>query len=123
MIDKDDDDDDDDDDDMIIIAVFLGCVIFNLRSGGPSSLFLAREAQTYFRSSLLSLRSQFIFLMWLSRGGEWYFEKRGSRKILAGSRNLGRVFDKSRSLVFAWFVFTFFESRNQFHQRVSGSDF
>lgn len=33
------DNDDDDDDDMIIIAVFLGCVIFDLRSGGPSSLF------------------------------------------------------------------------------------
>ena len=48
----------------------------------------------------------------LYRGGEWYPEKRGSRKILAGSRNLGSVFDKSRSLVFAWFVFTFFESRN-----------
>ena len=46
------------------------------------------------------------------RGGEWYLEKRGSRKILVGSRNLGSVFDKSRSLVFAWFVFTFFESRN-----------
>ena len=46
------------------------------------------------------------------RGGEWYLEKRGSRKILAGSRNLGSVFEKSRSLVFAWFVFTFFESRN-----------
>ena len=46
------------------------------------------------------------------RGGEWYLEKRGSRKILAGSRNLGSIFDKSRSLVFAWFVFTFFESQN-----------
>ena len=46
------------------------------------------------------------------RGGEWYFEKRGSRKILAGSRNLERVFDKSRSLVFAWFVLTLFEIRN-----------
>ena len=30
---------------------------------------------------------------------------------MAGSRNLGSVFDKSRSLVFAWFDFTFFESR------------
>ena len=29
------------------------------------------------------------------RGGEWYLEKRGSRKILAGSQNLGNVFDKS----------------------------
>ena len=46
------------------------------------------------------------------RGGEWYLEKRGSQKILAGSRSLGSVFDKSQSLVFAWFVFTFFESRN-----------
>ena len=25
------------------------------------------------------------------RGGEWYLEKRGSRKIFAGSRNLGSV--------------------------------
>ena len=48
----------------------------------------------------------------IRRGGEWYLEKRGSRKILAGSRNLGSVFDKSRSLVFSWFAFTFFESRN-----------
>ena len=46
------------------------------------------------------------------RGSEWYLENRGSRKILAGSRNLGNVFDKSRSLVFVWFVYTFFESRN-----------
>ena len=45
------------------------------------------------------------------RGGEWYLEKRGSRQILAGSRKLGSIFDKSRNLVFAWFVFTFFESR------------
>ena len=33
----------------------------------------------------------------------------GLGKILAGSRNLGSVFDKSRSLVFAWFLFTFFD--------------
>ena len=44
------------------------------------------------------------------RDGEWYLEKCGSRKILAESRNLGSVFDKSRNLIFAWFVFTFFES-------------
>ena len=31
---------------------------------------------------------------------------------LAGSRNLGSALDKSRSLVYSWFVFTFFESRN-----------
>ena len=36
----------------------------------------------------------------------------GLGKILAGSRNLGSVFDKSRSLVFSWLAFTFFESRN-----------
>ena len=48
----------------------------------------------------------------LSRGGEWYLEKRGSRKILARSQNLGSIFDKSRSLVFAWFVYTFLESQN-----------
>ena len=30
---------------------------------------------------------------------------------MAGSQNLGSVFDKSRSLVFSWFAFTFFESR------------
>ena len=46
------------------------------------------------------------------RGGEWYLEKRGSRKILAGSRNPGSVFDKSQRLVISWFAFTFFESRN-----------
>ena len=46
------------------------------------------------------------------RGGEWYLEKRGFRKILVGSRNLESIFDQSRSLVLAWFVFTFLESRN-----------
>ena len=50
-----------------------------------------------------------------NRGGEWYLEKRGSRNILAGSRNLESVFDNSRSLVFAWFAFYF--------SGVSGSDF
>ena len=55
-------------------------------------------------------------------GGEWYLEKRGSRKSSAGSQNLGSVFDKSRSLVFAWFVFTFL-SLETFYQKVLGSDF
>ena len=60
--------------------------------------------------------------IWFSGGSDWYLElvgvangqleKRGSRKILAVSRNLGSVYDKSPNLVFAWFVFTFFESRN-----------
>ena len=61
---------------------------------------------------LKSIKGKIFYISAISRGGEWYLEKRGSRKILAGSRNLGSVFDKSRSLVFAWFVFTFFESRN-----------
>ena len=47
----------------------------------------------------------------MCRGGELYLEKRWSQKILAGSRNLGSVFDKSRSLVFAQFVFTFSVSK------------
>ena len=43
-----------------------------------------------------------------SRGGEWYLEKRGSWKILAGSRNVGNVFDKSQSIVFFMVFFYFF---------------
>ena len=68
----------------------------------------------YFLSWIMSrsLTSQIITITTKSdnviRGGAWYLEKRGSRKILVGSRNLGSVFDKSRNLVFAWFVFTFF---------------
>ena len=70
----------------------------------------------YFLSMSFTLSPKFFLFVSLYpssyRGGEWYLEKRGSLKILTGSRNLGSVFDKSRSLVFAWFVFTFFESRN-----------
>ena len=62
-----------------------------------------------------------ILLQTSTRGGEWYHEKRGSEN-LAGSRNLGSVFDKSQSLVFAWFVFTFFESRNFLPKRISNQD-
>ena len=61
-----------------------------------------------------------------TRGSECYLEKRGSRKILAGSQNLVSVFDKSRSLVFSLFVFTFFESRifftNESRDRISNKD-
>ena len=57
-----------------------------------------------------SSQSRLHLLMSLQKKG-WRM-KCGSQKILAGTRNLGSVFDKSRSLVFAWFVFTFFESRN-----------
>ena len=52
----------------------------------------------------------FLTIVYNSGGAEWYLEKRGSRKVLAGSRNLGSVFDKSRSLVFSG-LFYFFESR------------
>ena len=40
----------------------------------------------------------------VSRETECYLQKRGSRKVLARSRNLGSVFDGSRSLVFEWFL-------------------
>ena len=57
-----------------------------------------------------SSQGRLHLLLSLQKKGWWM--KLRSQKILAGSRNLGSVFDKSRSLVFAWFVFTFFESRN-----------
>ena len=58
------------------------------------------------------------------RGGEWHLEKPGSWKILAASWNVGSIFDKSQSLVFAWFVFTFFESWNFLPKNhISGSDY
>ena len=38
-----------------------------------------------------------------ARGGEWYPENSGSRKILFQSRNLGGVFNESRNLVFLCF--------------------
>ena len=39
------------------------------------------------------------------RGGEWYLEKRGSRKPLAPSRNPGSVFDKSEVSLYLFFFF------------------
>ena len=39
----------------------------------------------------------------IGRGGEWYPENRGSRKILAWSRNLGNISTKSRRLIFFLF--------------------
>ena len=77
--------------------------------------FRESSPRNYKKSSALRLTDSHVFMVdrnRASRGGEWYLEKRGSRKILAGSRNLGSVFDKSRSLVFSWFAFTFFQSRN-----------
>ena len=35
------------------------------------------------------------------RGGEWYLENRGSRKLFIQSRNLGSLYEESRSLVFS----------------------
>jgi len=81
--------------------------------------------------SWIVLSTRKITIQWISiretnsaiiRGGEWYLKKRGSRKILSGSRNLGSIYDKSRSLVFSWFVFTFL-SLETFYPTVSGSDF
>ena len=48
-----------------------------------------------------------------SRGGEWYLEKRGSRKIWVGSRNISRkrFWSVSKSH-FCMVCFTFFESWN-----------
>ena len=46
------------------------------------------------------------------RGGEWYLEKRGSRKILAGSQNLGSVIDTVSKSRFCIVCFYFFGSRN-----------
>ena len=70
----------------------------------------------------MGLVLQAILTHYNLRGGEWYLERRRSWKILTGSRNLGSVFDKSQSLVLAWFVFTFFDSRN-FLQKSLGLGF
>ena len=50
--------------------------------------------------------------LWWEVSSEWYLEKRGSQKILAGPQNLGCFFDKSQSLIFSWFVYIFLESQN-----------
>ena len=55
-------------------------------------------------------------------GGEWYLEKRGSRKILVGSRNL-KVYLISLEVSFLHGLFLLFLSLETFYQRVSGSDF
>ena len=67
---------------------------------------------------MLEIFSGMGHIVTMYRGGEWYLEKLGSQKILAGSRNLGSIFDKSRSLIFSWFAFTFFESQ----ARISNQD-
>ena len=82
-------------------SIYISSEVFN------NSNIITVIAIIYISSNLHCLK-----LIHSIRGGEWYLEKRGSRKILAGSQNLKSVFDKSRSLVSAWFVFTFFESRN-----------
>ena len=38
------------------------------------------------------------------RGGEWFLENRGSRKLFIQSRNLGILYEGSRSLVFSVFI-------------------
>ena len=57
----------------------------------------------------------------IKRGGEWYLEKRGSRKILAGSRNLGAfLISLEVSLLHGLLLLLF--SLKTFYQRVSGLD-
>ena len=69
--------------------------------------------ETAFKTTLIQPSYMVVWARLLSlRSGKWYLEKRGSWKILAGSWNLRNVFDRSWSLVSAWFVFTFFESWN-----------
>ena len=51
-----------------------------------------------------------------NRGSEWYLEKCGSQKILSGTQNLGSVYDKSQSLIFWWFVFTFLSLKTFFKE-------
>ena len=41
--------------------------------------------------------------LYTKRGGEWYPENSGSRKFVIRSRNLGRVLNESRNLVFLCF--------------------
>ena len=90
------------------------CVMKQGQDDPESQFYWFNDKSTHKRTwcrELVSHRPATFFFLKI-RGGEWYLEKCGSQKILAGSRNLGSVFDKSRSLVFAWFVFTVFESRN-----------
>ena len=61
------------------------------------------------KTAIIALLNFFLFIIGVANGTS---KNVVLGKILAGSRNLGSVFDKSRSLVFSWFVFTFFESRN-----------
>ena len=58
----------------------------------------------------------------LTRGGEWYLEKRGSRKILA-DLEISEAFLISLEVSFLHGLFLLFLSLEIFYQRVSGSDF
>ena len=81
---------------------YLVLQVAHSSGNSPSKTLHVAVVQTAFKTTLIQP----------SCGSLSYLEKRGSWKILAGSWNLGNVFDKSWSLVSAWFVFTFFESRN-----------
>ena len=81
---------------------YLVLQVAHSSGNSPSKTLHVAVVQTAFKTTLIQP----------SYGSLSYLEKRGSWKILAGSWNLGNVFDKSWSLVSAWFVFTFFESRN-----------
>ena len=56
------------------------------------------------------------------RGGEWYLEKRGSRKIWQ-DLEISEAFLISHEVLFLHGLYLLFLSLETFYQRVSGSDF
>ena len=58
-------------------------------------IFVGKENFGKYFFGWLDLSREFFGCSKQSRGGEWYLEKCRSRKILAGSQNVGNVFDKS----------------------------
>ena len=88
--------------------VFLGTTSKFWKRKMKSSSFVASRWVVFCTLNLL------LVCFWRSCWGvaNGSLKNVGLGKILTGSRNLGSIFDKSRSLVFGWFVSTFFESRN-----------
>ena len=99
--------------DLLLNSLVLIQFIIHVRkmyNSQTNKFYLAHLKTPFHCKCQVQVKADFIYCCQLQKKG-WRM-KRGSQKILAGSRNLGSVFDKSRSLVFAWFVFTFFESWN-----------
>ena len=59
--------------------------------------------QQFLRCREWKMSFQVLGQRWYSRGGEWYLENSGSRKILFQSQNLRGVFNESQNLVFLCF--------------------